>query len=57
MNTQFDALIESLTARELLWMYARLRGVPELIIPKVVDAEMKRLDLSRYADKKCGTYR
>ena len=53
---QFDALIDCMTARELLWMYARLRGVPEDYIKQVVDNELHRLDLCRYSDKKCGTY-
>ena len=53
---QFDALIERMTARELLWMYARLRGVPEDQISEVVDSEIRRLDLLQYANKRCGTY-
>ena len=53
---QFDALIDCMTARELLWMYARLRGVPEDCIKQVVDNELHRLDLVKYAMKKCGKY-
>ena len=53
---QFDALIECMTAFEILWMFSRLRGVPEDCIYRVVDAELRRLDLVRYANKKCGTY-
>uniref|UniRef100_S4RYR0 ABC transporter domain-containing protein n=1 Tax=Petromyzon marinus TaxID=7757 RepID=S4RYR0_PETMA len=30
---QFDGLLEHMTGRETLWMYARLRGVPERLIP------------------------
>ena len=54
---QFDALIERLTGRELLTMFARLRGVPEKQIKSVVEIEITRLDLKKYADKKCGDYR
>jgi len=53
---QFDALIERMTSREQLWMYARLRGVPEKQINEVVDSEIRRLDLFKYADTRCGTY-
>ena len=38
-------------------MYARLRGVPEKQIKEVVETEITRLDLKKYADKKCGNYR
>ena len=32
---QFDALLQQLTGRETLYLYGRLRGVPENILPKV----------------------
>lgn len=32
---QFDAIDELLTGREHLYLYARLRGVPESEIPRV----------------------
>ena len=54
---QFDALLERLTGRELLTMFARLRGVPEKQIKEVVEIEIARLDLKKHAHKKCGTYR
>ncbi len=54
---QFDALIERLTGRELLTMFARLRGIPEQYIKEEVDMEIKRLDLEKHANKRCGTYR
>ena len=38
-------------------MFARLRGVPEKQIKEVVETEITRLDLKKYADKKCGNYR
>ena len=46
-----------MTGRELLTMFARLRGVPEKQIKEVVEIEITRLDLKKYADKKCGNYR
>lgn len=57
MHFQFDALIERLTGRELLTMFARLRGVPEGQIKDVVKTEIVRVDLAKHADKKCGSYR
>ncbi|XP_019857855.1 PREDICTED: ATP-binding cassette sub-family A member 3-like [Amphimedon queenslandica] len=53
---QFDALIERLTGREFLTMFARLRGIREKAIKGVVQSVIDRLDLSKYADKRCGTY-
>ena len=46
-----------MTAYELLWMYARLRGIPERKIREAVDTEIKRLDLQEHAKNRCGTYR
>ena len=54
---QFDALLVYLTGRELLTMFARLRGVHEKQIKKVVDIEIARVDLKKYANKQCGSYR
>ena len=54
---QFDALIERMTGRELLTMFARLRGIPERHIPDVVTSTITKLDLSKYANKQCGKYR
>ena len=46
-----------MTSYELLWLYARLRGIPEKQIKGVVDTEIKRLDLIKHANRLCGTYR
>ena len=54
---QFDALIERMTGRELLTMFARLRGIPEQLIKQTVEAEVVRLDLAKHAGKQCGKYR
>jgi ATP-binding cassette subfamily A (ABC1) protein 3 len=54
---QFDALIERMTGRELLTMFARLRGIPESLISQAVEAEVARLDLSKHASKQCGKHR
>ena len=54
---QFDAILNRLTGRELLTMFARLRGIPERKIKSAVQTEIDRLDLGKYANKRCGTYR
>lgn len=54
---KFDALVEKLTGREMLEMFARLRGIPSHRISPVVSAAIKQLNLSNWADKMCGNYR
>ena len=54
---QFDALIDQMTGRELLFMYARLRGVPEVIIADVVNNLIEALLLEDHADKLSSSYR
>ena len=54
---QFDALIERMTGRELLTMFARLRGIPERYISRVVSSTIAKLDFSKHANKQCGKYR
>ena len=53
---QFDSIIEVLTGREMLRLFARLRGIPD----ERVESEVKRwlafLGITMYADKQCGTY-
>ena len=48
---QFNALPGALTGREVLHMYARLRGVPSSEIRSTVDGLLQRIDLSEYADR------
>ena len=54
---QFDALIERMTGRELLTMFARLRGIPESRIRDVVTSTINKLDLAKYGNRQCGKYR
>ena len=54
---QFDALIDLMTGRELLWMYCRLRGVPEEFIPDTVNKLSKDLSVYDHIDKCTKTYR
>ncbi|CAH3155546.1 unnamed protein product, partial [Porites evermanni] len=53
---QFDALIELLTGREMLTMYARLRGVPDEKIKGIVSDIVHLLRLEKWADSLCGNY-
>ena len=53
---QFDALYDELSAREHLYLYASLRGVPYHEQKTVVDWALAKLDLTEYADKMSGTY-
>jgi len=53
---QFDALIDKLTGREMLQMFARLRGIPAHKTDAIVNATIKQLNLSNWADKMCGNY-
>ncbi|XP_073705778.1 retinal-specific phospholipid-transporting ATPase ABCA4 isoform X1 [Garra rufa] len=53
---QFDALDELLTGREHLYLYARLRGIPESEINRVAEWGIQKLGLSEYAGNCAGTY-
>ena len=54
---QFDALIDKLTVRETLVLYARIRGVSEFSIRKSVDLLIDSLLLESHINKKAGTLR
>lgn len=54
---QFDAIIEELTGRETIWMYARLRGIREDLIDGLADRLARRLLFSQHIDKYVGAYR
>ncbi|XP_058142595.1 phospholipid-transporting ATPase ABCA3 [Dasypus novemcinctus] len=53
---QFDALLDHMTGRETLVMYARLRGVPERHIAACVEHTLRGLLLEPHADKLVRTY-
>lgn len=54
---QFDALIESLTAREHLLLFARIKGVKESEVHGYVNTLIQKLGLqSGIEDKPCGGY-
>ncbi|XP_072953821.1 ABC transporter A family member 1 isoform X1 [Typha angustifolia] len=48
---QFDALLEFLTAREHLELYARIKGVSEISMNDIVNQKLLEFDLWKHADK------
>ena len=54
---QFDALIDQMTVRETLCMYARLRGIDSEHIGAVVDKLIDQLTLQKYANRQAGKLR
>jgi len=52
---QFDALLDLLSAREHLELYARIKGVPEADLRRVVERQLDEFDLREYAGKLAGT--
>ncbi|XP_032098791.1 ATP-binding cassette sub-family A member 3-like [Sapajus apella] len=53
---QFDALLEYMTAQEIMVMYARIWGVSEPQIGLYVNKWLNSLDLESHADKLIRTY-
>lgn len=53
---QFGGLIETMTGREHLWMFSRLRGIKESHIPEMVASLLTSLNLNEHADRPAGTY-
>ncbi|UYV74614.1 hypothetical protein LAZ67_12000290, partial [Cordylochernes scorpioides] len=54
---QFDALLDRLTGREHLALFARLRGIQESEIKQLVDYLMMDIDILQHADKITAHYR
>lgn len=54
---QFDALLDHMTGREMLVMYARLRGIPERLIGACVENTLRGLLLEPHANKLVRSYR
>jgi len=53
---QFDAIIEELTGRETIRLFARLRGVPEKMIDRLVSKLAADLLFTQHIDKRVGAY-
>jgi ATP-binding cassette, subfamily A (ABC1), member 3 len=53
---QFDALLENLTAREHLELYAAIKGIPASLRPKLIENKLQQLNLKQYENVLAGTY-
>jgi len=53
---QFDALIDTMTGREMLTLFCALRGVPTLMIRSIVHFMIDVADLTPHADKMTQSY-
>eukprot|EP00490_Sorites_sp_Unknown_P004121 CAMPEP_0114657178 /NCGR_PEP_ID=MMETSP0191-20121206/13463_1 /TAXON_ID=126664 /ORGANISM="Sorites sp." /LENGTH=113 /DNA_ID=CAMNT_0001875891 /DNA_START=1565 /DNA_END=1903 /DNA_ORIENTATION=+ len=53
---QFDAQLPTLTAREHLFLFARIKGIEERYIPSFVDDLITKIGLTEYADKPSKGY-
>uniref|UniRef100_A0A665VH83 ABC transporter domain-containing protein n=1 Tax=Echeneis naucrates TaxID=173247 RepID=A0A665VH83_ECHNA len=53
---QFDAILDHMTGRETLSMYARLRGIPEKYVSGCVENVLRSLLLEPHADKLVRSY-
>lgn len=54
---QFDAILDQLTGRETLRMFARLRGVPEARIDEHITDLAAQLIVTPHLDNLVGNYR
>jgi ABC-type multidrug transport system ATPase subunit len=46
-----------MSGEETLYMFARIRGVPERDIPTIVDAVINSIGIGQYAKRQIKTYR
>ena len=53
---QFDALQTYMSGKQLLSMYARIRGVPSSKLNELVQLEIERMGLEQYASVQCQKY-
>jgi len=51
---QFDALLDSLTTREHLFLYGRLKGIKRSLISSVVASQLHDLSLMNYVSSRAG---
>jgi ATP-binding cassette, subfamily A (ABC1), member 3 len=52
---QFDALLELVTVKEHLELFARIKGVPENLVAQVVNDKIQELDLTDYSNMLAGS--
>ncbi len=53
---QFDSIVDVMTGREMLSLFAHIRGVPAAKREEEVGKWLDFVGLRQYADRRCGTY-
>lgn len=53
---QFDALLENLTAKEHLMLYAAIKGIPVKMREELVQKKLIEMDLKKFENVCAGTY-
>lgn len=53
---QFDALLNNLTAREHLELYAAIKGIPVDMRERLISEKLTQLNLTKYENVQAGTY-
>ncbi|PIC24487.1 hypothetical protein B9Z55_017812 [Caenorhabditis nigoni] len=53
---QYDAIIKEMSGEETLYMFARIRGIPEKEIPVKVQAVIHAIGIGMYAKRQIKTY-
>jgi len=53
---QFDALLENLTAKEHLLLYAAIKGIPHKLRARFVEKQLREMNLKQYENVCAGTY-
>ncbi|KAI1307953.1 Phospholipid-transporting ATPase ABCA3 [Halotydeus destructor] len=53
---QFDALLDKMTGSEMLFLFGRLRGIPEYMLRREVNQLIEMSDLTKHAHKPTETY-
>jgi len=53
---QFDSILELLTAKEHLYLYAAIKGIPENIRGRMVEKQLVEMNLKQYENIPAGTY-
>ncbi len=53
---QFDAIFDTLTAREHLFFYGRIKGISPNVLASAVEKVLNQVGLTEYADRLAGGY-
>jgi len=53
---QFDSILELLTAKEHLHLYAAIKGIPEHLRARMVEKQLVEMNLKQYENIPAGTY-